>query len=188
MPYQQINLAYRRQVNNRIFYFEFLSQSKLITFIPMISWQCKYFTDLTNLELYKILQLRNEVFVVEQHCAYQDCDDKDLKAYHLMVWQDENLIAYTRLLAKGISYADAASIGRVLTSPSSRKKNIGKELMQKSIAEIYRLFGQTAIKVSAQFYLKKFYESFGFVQQSEIYHEDGIEHIRMELKINRAIN
>jgi len=154
----------------------------------MITWQCKYFTDLTNFELYKILQLRNEVFVVEQNCAYQDCDDKDLKAYHLMAWQDENLIAYTRLLAKGISYDDAASIGRVLTSPSFRKKNIGKELMQKSIAEIYRLFGQTAIKVSAQFYLKKFYESFGFVQQSDIYHEDGIEHIRMELKINRAIN
>lgn len=98
-----------------------------------------------------------------------------------MAWQNENLIAYTRLLAQGISYDDAASIGRVLTAPSFRKKNVGKELMQKSIAETYRLFGKTAIKVSAQYYLKKFYESFGFVQQSEIYHEDGIEHIRMEL-------
>lgn len=102
-----------------------------------------------------------------------------------MAWQDETLIAYTRLLVQGISYDDAASIGRVVTSPAIRKRNIGKELMLKSIAEIYRLFGQTAIKVSAQFYLKKFYESFGFVQQTEIYFEDGIEHIRMELKLTK---
>jgi len=153
----------------------------------MINWQCKYFSDLTNFELYKILQLRNEVFVVEQNCAYQDCDDKDLKAYHLMGWQDENLIAYTRLRAKGISYNDAASIGRVVTSPFFRKRNIGKELMQKSIIEIYRFFGKITIKVSAQYYLKKFYESFGFVQQTEIYLEDGIEHICMDLKFNKAI-
>jgi ElaA protein len=145
----------------------------------MISWQCKYFTELTNFELYKILQLRNEVFVVEQNCAYQDCDDKDMKAYHYMGWQKNKLIAYARLLGIGISYPDAASIGRVITAKSIRKQNIGKQLMYNSIKEIYGLFGTVSIRVSAQFYLKSFYESFGFVQDSEIYLEDGIEHISM---------
>ena len=145
----------------------------------MINWQCKYFTDLTNFELYKILQLRIEVFVIEQNCAYQDCDDKDLKAYHYMGWENENLVAYTRLLCKGISYDNAASIGRVITSKSIRRQNAGKQLMSNSINEIYRLFGKIPIHVSAQLYLKKFYESFSFVQRSEVYLEDGIEHISM---------
>jgi ElaA protein len=146
----------------------------------MVSWQCKFFTELTNFELYKILQLRNEVFIVEQNCVYQDCDDKDLKAYHFMGWDDSKLVAYTRLLDKGISYSDAASIGRVITSPSVRGKNVGKELMTNSIAEVYRLFGKIPIRISAQFYLKRFYESFSFVQYSDVYMEDGIEHIGMK--------
>jgi ElaA protein len=146
----------------------------------MVSWQCKFFTELTNFELYKILQLRNEVFIVEQNCVYQDCDDKDLKAYHFMGWDDDKLVAYTRLLSPGISYPDAASIGRVITSPSVRGKNVGKELMTNSIAEVYRLFGKIPIRISAQFYLKRFYESFSFVQYSDVYMEDGIEHIGMK--------
>jgi ElaA protein len=145
----------------------------------MISWQCKYFTELTNFELYKILQLRNEVFVVEQNCAYQDCDDKDLKAYHYTGWQKDKLVAYTRLLSISISYPDAASIGRVITAPFIRRQNTGRQLMYNSINEIYRLFGDVPIRVSAQFYLKNFYESFGFVPEGEIYFEDGIEHISM---------
>lgn len=150
----------------------------------MITWQCKYFTDLSNVELYKILQLRSEVFVVEQNCAYQDLDDKDLKAYHFSGWQDDNVVAYTRLLAKGISYEDAASIGRVVTSPSVRGKNVGKELMRQSIEKIYNLFGKIPIRISAQLYLKRFYESFSFVQISGVYMEDGIEHISMLHSIN----
>jgi ElaA protein len=146
----------------------------------MVSWQCKFFTELTNFEVYKILQLRNEVFIVEQNCVYQDCDDKDLKAYHFMGWDDDKLVAYTRLLSPGISYPDAASIGRVITSPSVRGKNVGKELMTNSIAEVYRLFGKIPIRISAQFYLKRFYESFSFVQYSDVYMEDGIEHIGMK--------
>jgi ElaA protein len=130
--------------------------------------------------VYKILQLRNEVFIVEQNCVYQDCDDKDLKAYHFMGWDDDKLVAYTRLLSPGISYPDAASIGRVITSPSVRGKNVGKELMTNSIAEVYRLFGKIPIRISAQFYLKRFYESFSFVQYSDVYMEDGIEHIGMK--------
>ena len=145
----------------------------------MITWLYKKFADLLPEELYDILQLRNEVFVVEQNCAYQDCDDKDLQAYHLTAWEDDKLAAYTRLFEQGISYSDAASIGRVLTSPDFRKKNLGKELMSKSIEEVYRLFGKVPIKISAQFYLKRFYESFSFVQYSDVYMEDNIEHIAM---------
>jgi ElaA protein len=145
----------------------------------MINWQCKFFTDLSSLELYKILQLRSEVFIVEQNCAYQDCDNKDIKAYHYSGWENENIIAYTRLLDKGISYEDEASIGRVVTAKSVRGKNIGKQLMTNSINEVYRLFGEVPIRISAQLYLKKFYESFSFVQKSGVYMEDGIEHISM---------
>ena len=145
-----------------------------------INWECRSFSELTNVELYKILQLRNEVFVVEQNCPYQDCDGKDLKAFHLSAWQNENLMAYTRLLPPGISYENSASIGRVLTSPTARKQNMGKELMTKSIEKIYELFGQAPITIGAQLYLKKFYESFLFMQTGDMYLEDGIEHITME--------
>ena len=149
----------------------------------MITWQCKHFNDLSNFELYKILQLRSEIFIVEQNCAYQDLDNKDLKAHHYSGWKNGSVVAYTRLLAKGISYEDAVSIGRVVTSQSVRGKNVGKELMKNSIEETYRLFGQVPIRISAQLYLKKFYESFSFVQQTDVYMEDGIEHISMLLGI-----
>lgn len=145
----------------------------------MIYWQCKSFSELTAEELYKILQLRSEVFVVEQNCIYQDCDNKDLEAFHFMAWEDDSLIAYARLLKPGISYSEAASIGRVCVAAPSRRKNLGKLLMDKSIAEVYRLFGAISIKISAQLYLKHFYESFSFVQLGDVYLEDGIEHILM---------
>ncbi len=146
----------------------------------MITWQCKYFTELTNEELYKIVQLRIDVFVVEQNCIYQDCDGKDFKAYHLTGWHENNLVAYTRLLEIGISYPEAASIGRVITARSFRKQNLGKLLMVKSIEKVYHLFGNVPIKISAQQYLKRFYESFSFVQKGSVYLEDGIDHITME--------
>ena len=146
----------------------------------MISWQCKLFSELTGDEVYKILQLRSEIFVVEQNCVYQDCDNKDHEAFHLIAWEDDRLIAYARLLKAGISYPDAVSIGRVCVSASSRRKNLGKLLMRKSIEETYRLFGNIHIKISAQLYLKRFYESFSFVQHGHIYLEDGIEHIMMK--------
>jgi len=145
----------------------------------MISWKCKFFDELSNNELYKILQLRNEVFIVEQKCAYQDLDNKDFFAYHLCAWENEKLLAYTRLFDLGKSYPEVASIGRVITSPAYRRKNLGKELMTRSTEEIYRLFGNVPIKISAQLYLKRFYESFGFVKQGEVYLEDGIDHIAM---------
>jgi ElaA protein len=141
-------------------------------------WLLKKFEALTPFELYAILQLRNEVFVVEQNCVFQDADDKDQASWHLMGMQDDKLVAYTRLVPPGVSYAEP-SIGRVVTSPQVRGMGIGKELMQRSIDECYRLFGEQPIKIGAQYYLKQFYGSLGFAQVSEIYLEDGIEHIYM---------
>ena len=146
-----------------------------------ISWSTSTFSNLTNLELYKILQLRNEVFIVEQNCPYLDCDDKDFVAYHLCAWHNKQLIAYSRLLPPDISFPGKASIGRVLTAPSARRQDFGKQLMIKSINEIESLFGKTDIAISAQYYLKDFYECFSFVQISEQYLEDNIPHITMEL-------
>jgi ElaA protein len=146
----------------------------------MITWQCKFFSELTVEELYKILQLRSKIFVVEQQSAYQDCDGKDLLSFHFMGWNDEELVAYTRLIPKGISYPDAASIGRVVIAPSFRRKNIGRQLVAKSLEEIKILFGEVPLKISAQSYLIRFYESFSFKPIGNIYLEDGIEHIAMK--------
>lgn len=144
----------------------------------MFSWLCKKFDELTPYELYAILQLRNEVFVVEQNCVFQDADNKDQLSFHLMGWMNDDLVAYTRIVPPGLAY-DKPSIGRVVTSSSARRTGIGKELMKRSIEKTYELFGNVTIKLGAQLYLKKFYESFGFRQSSELYLEDGIEHIEM---------
>ena len=143
-----------------------------------IQWMLKKFEELSAIELYKIMQLRNEVFVVEQNCVYQDADNKDISSWQFMGWDNEKLVAFTRLLPPGLAY-EQASIGRVVTSPSARGSGIGKELMQRSIKEIKDLFGEVPIKIGAQLYLQKFYTSLGFVQTSEIYLEDGIKHIEM---------
>jgi ElaA protein len=143
-----------------------------------IEWILKKFEELTPNELYAILQLRNAVFVVEQACVFQDADDKDQGSHHLMAFDGRSLVAYTRLLPPGLGY-EYASIGRVVTAPAVRRYGIGKELMQKSIEIVYNLFGVGIIKIGAQFYLKTFYESFGFVQVGEPYLEDGIKHIYM---------
>lgn len=143
-----------------------------------ITWTCKSFDELTPRELYAVLRLRNEVFIVEQNCVYQDLDNKDFYAWHFMGWANQELIAYTRLLPQGISY-DQASIGRVVNSPKFRGQGIGQQLMQQSINKLYALFGQQPIRIGAQLYLQKFYESFGFQAISPIYLEDNIEHIEM---------
>jgi ElaA protein len=146
-----------------------------------IDWIIKSFTELTTGELYKILQLRNEVFVVEQHCIFQDADNKDQHAHHLMGMLHNELVAYTRLLQKEIAYPQYASIGRVVTAQSVRRKGAGKILMQQSINSLNNIYGVQPIKIGAQLYLKKFYESLGFLQTSDVYDEDGIDHIEMIL-------
>lgn len=145
----------------------------------MINWICKKFDELSSVELYAIMQLRNEVFVVEQNCVYQDADNKDQPSWHLMGWINNKLIAYTRILPPGVAYAIEPSIGRVVTSPSVRGSGIGRELMKKSIEQLCKLFGNTTIKIGAQIYLLKFYTSLGFQQSSDIYLEDNIEHVEM---------
>ena len=144
----------------------------------MILWECKHFNELNIGDLYAILQLRIEVFIVEQNCVFQDCDDKDQESFHLTGWYQNKLIAYTRIMPPGLSYNEA-SIGRVITSSAVRRKNIGKELMTRSIEKVYELFGKKPIMIGAQLYLKNFYELLGFKQYSDIYLEDGIEHIKM---------
>ena len=147
----------------------------------MINWEIKKFNELTVEELYSILQLRSEVFIVEQNCVYQDLDGKDRDAWHLMGKEDEKLIAYTRLFPAGIAY-DEPSIGRVVTSPLKRKNGLGRELMKWSIGQCEKLFGKIPITIGAQLYLKKFYESLGFIVSGEEYIEDGIPHVTMTRK------
>ena len=145
-----------------------------------IHWYCKAFDDLSPLEMYKILQLRNEVFVVEQNCVFQDADNKDEGCLHFMGFINDDLAAYTRLVPPGYIYTEP-SIGRVVTSPLYRAKGLGKELMQRSIEMCRANFGDLPIKIVAQYYLLKFYSSLGFKVIGEIYLEDGIEHVHMLL-------
>ena len=146
-----------------------------------ITWTYRSFNELTLEELYAILQLRNEVFVVEQNCPYQDADDKDQKSFHLMGWVEKELVAYTRIIPQGISYTEA-SIGRVATSQKYRALGIGRKLMERSIESAFSQFSCTEIKIGAQVYLQKFYTSLGFIQTSDVYLDDNIPHIEMLLK------
>ena len=144
----------------------------------IVQFKIKRFNELSAVELYKTLQLRSEVFVVEQNCVYQDIDGKDEKALHLLGEFDNKIVAYSRIF-KPNDYFENASIGRVLIAQEYRAKKWGHELMQKSIEGIQTHLGIQPITISAQLYLKKFYESHGFLQVSETYLEDGIEHIEM---------
>ncbi|MDI9337509.1 MAG: GNAT family N-acetyltransferase [Alphaproteobacteria bacterium] len=143
-------------------------------------WTLKHFNTLSVLELYKTIQLRLEVFSIEQKCAYQDLDNKDLDAYFLMGWDGDTLVASTRLLKPGLGYTQM-SIGRVVCHKNYRKLGIGKELMQRSIVEMRQLFGNGNIKIGAQCYLKRFYNELGFESTNHFYLEDNIEHEYMIL-------
>lgn len=142
-------------------------------------FEIKPFKRLSLTEIYQILQLRSEVFVVEQNCVYQDIDGKDDKALHLLGMYDGILVAYARLFAPG-DYFEKASIGRVIVKPGFRDKKWGHELMREAIAGISEHYGESKITISAQLYLKKFYESHGFVATGEVYLEDDIPHIEMK--------
>lgn len=143
-----------------------------------INWTLKIFPELTVDELYRILQLRSEVFVVEQNCVFQDMDNKDQKCHHLMGWAGEDLAAYVRIVPPGVSYKEP-SIGRVVSSPKYRGRGAGRQLMETAISETLQLHGNQPIRIGAQLYLKQFYNSLGFEAEGEIYMEDGIEHIEM---------
>jgi len=138
----------------------------------------KTFQEFSLEELYEVLALRSEVFVVEQDCVYQDIDGKDHKAIHVLGYKDDQLVAYTRCFDKGF-YFDQASIGRVIVKQDERKYGYGHVIMDASIKEIEERFHTNSIKISAQQYLTKFYESHQFKQVGEGYLEDGIPHIAM---------
>ncbi len=138
----------------------------------------KTFDELSLEELYQILQLRSEVFVVEQDCVYQDIDGKDQNALHVLGIKEEKVIAYTRCFDQGF-YFDEAAIGRVVVKESERKNAYGHLILKSSVLAIEERFNTKNIKLSAQQYLTDFYESHGFMQIGEGYLEDGIPHIAM---------
>ncbi|MGC4017809.1 MAG: GNAT family N-acetyltransferase [Muricomes sp.] len=143
-----------------------------------MNWNIKEFDELTINELYEILKVRAEVFITEQNCVYQDLDSKDKKSYHLFLEDNEKIIAYLRILPRGVSYPEAA-IGRVLTQAAHRKKGISREMLKRAIDFIVDTLKEDKIRISAQRYLLEFYKSLGFQPTSDVYLEDGIEHIEM---------
>ena len=144
----------------------------------MLNIEIKTFNELSTQELYAILQLRSEVFVVEQDCVYQDIDGKDQKALHILGYKDKKLVAYTRIFKAGY-YFEETSIGRVLVRFNERKFKYGYTIMEASIAAIKTHYNETLIRISAQSYLRKFYNNLGFKEVGEEYLEDGIPHINM---------
>ena len=144
-----------------------------------MKFQIKTFEELNKTELYNILQLRSEVFVVEQDCVYQDIDFKDQKSLHVFACKNDKIIAYTRVFKPGDYFANS-SIGRVVVADTERKHGFGHDLMKTSIEAVNKYFNVDKITISAQKYLKKFYETHQFIQVGEEYLEDGIPHIRMD--------
>lgn len=145
-----------------------------------LQWQSKQFQQLNNYQLYEILKLRVDVFVVEQNCPYPELDNKDIhiETHHLTAHHNSNLIAYARILPPGLSYQEI-SIGRLAVEETTRRKGIGSMLMKKCLEETDKIWPGSSIKISAQEYLKEFYEKFGFVKISDSYLEDNIPHIAM---------
>ena len=148
----------------------------------MLIIKVKSFDTLSTSELYHILQLRSEVFVVEQDAAYLDADKKDYKGTHVLQYKGSTLAAYARVLPPGVSYKEA-SIGRVVTHPSFRSIGLGKILMQQALSYCKENFPKQNIRISAQCYLERFYQNLGFEIVSAIYKEDGIDHQEMLFKV-----
>lgn len=147
-----------------------------------MNWQTLPYDRLSRDQLYAIFHARQEVFIVEQTCWYLDADYKDQQGYHVMVLSDNGeLMAYTRLLPMGVSYEHFVSIGRVLTRPAFRELGLGRAVMEWSLRQCRLLYGFKPIKISAQCYLDRFYTSFGFQKVGEEYLEDDIPHQAMIL-------
>ncbi|MDS0524800.1 GNAT family N-acetyltransferase [Clostridium sp. SHJSY1] len=143
-----------------------------------MDWILKKFKELNSEDMYKILRLRSEVFVIEQECIYEDCDGKDEKSYHLYLKNNGQIIAYLRILPKNISYKEM-SIGRVVVKKSYRGHSIASDMLKRAIQFIEKELNETEIRISAQAHLINFYGNLGFKQTSDKYLEDGIPHIEM---------
>ena len=144
----------------------------------MLETIIKSFDELSNKELYELLQLRSAVIVVEQECVYQDLDGKDKKALHILGFKNEEMVAYARIFKAG-DYLAQASIGRVLVKKEQRQYRFGRDIMEASIKAVEEEFNETSIALSAQTYLRQFYNSLGFVEKGGEYLEDGIPHVMM---------
>lgn len=144
-----------------------------------IHWQWRSFAELSTAQLYAFLAARQAVFVVEQNCPYQDLDGKDLGAEHLIGWSGQEVAAYLRLLAPGVSYDKEPSLGRVITTKIGRGSGLGRELVARGLERTQQLYPTLPVRIGAQAHLNKFYGSLGFVQSSEPYLEDNIPHIQM---------
>jgi ElaA protein len=143
-----------------------------------VEWKLLAFEALSLHELHELLQLRNEVFVVEQNCVFQDIDGADPQAAHLLGQGDGQLLAYARCFPRGLKFAEA-SIGRVLVRTGARGQNLGHLLIEQAVSAVNRLWGPQAIRIGAQFHLEKYYNNHGFVTVGEPYVEDGIPHLAM---------
>ncbi len=146
-----------------------------------MNFKLKTFNELTNTELYNILQERTNVFVVEQNCPYPEVDGKDVQSYHLYKEQNGQIVAYLRILPPGVSYPEL-SIGRVLVKKEYRGQRLAHELMARALQFIEDELNETTVKIQAQDYLRNFYSSFGFEAISEVYLDDGIPHVDMLLQ------
>lgn len=146
----------------------------------MISWEVKHYDELSKEELYDLLALRIEVFVVEQNCPYQDLDDKDQYCWHVLGKQNGKVVATSRIVPAGMVY-DEVAIGRVANAKVIRGSGAGREMMVLAIDYILNQLNEGRIRISAQEYLEKFYKSLGFIATEERYLEDGIPHVEMFL-------
>lgn len=148
---------------------------------PGLHWQCKPFPALSAPALYALLQLRGEVFVVEQACAYLDPDGLDPLAFHWLGWEEQRLVAHQRCLPPGTPYAGESSIGRIVVASPRRGRDLGRELLRRGIAFNRERWPAQPIRIGAQARLEGFYEEFGFQRCGEPYLEDGISHVHMRL-------
>ncbi len=143
-----------------------------------ITWQSPVFDDLTVGQLYEILRLRQQVFIIEQDCLYQDVDDLDQRGLHLGGWENGELLAYLRALPPGVSYPES-SLGRIVVSPAARGRDLGREVVRRGIELNLATWPGAGITIGAQAHLEVFYQGLGFETVSDVYDEDGIPHITM---------
>lgn len=140
------------------------------------------FDELTNVQLYDLLKLRQDIFIIEQNCIYPDIDGYDKKASHLLIYEHDELAAYSRIFAPDIKYNTETSIGRIIVSPKKRGGSLGKKLIEKSISYCITNYPKSDIRIEAQAKLKNYYSKFGFIGDSDVYPVDGIDHLQMVYK------
>jgi len=152
--------------------------------VSVIHWHLHRFDALSPQQLYLLMQLRQDVFVVEQHCAYADLDGQDFPALHLSAWHHEQPVAYLRLVPPEVHASGCPSLGRICTAQRMRRQGLGRDLVKRGLDLVATRWPAQDCHIGAQSYLRRFYESFGFVVHGNEYHEDGIPHLPMRRRAN----